>query len=94
MPPYLCRFCGHSLTMHTHGGHCQVLDCQCKGLEAPEEVPPPKPSTAAEQREAYLASIRESLRRPDSFAEVEDHVRAGWDAGYCAATRLRLDPSA
>ena len=88
MPPYLCRFCGHSLTMHPRGAHCQALDCRCEGLGTHGGAPAPEPVTAVTQREAYIASVRASLRRPDAIAEVEDHVRAAYDAGFCAASRV------
>lgn len=87
--PYLCRFCGHCLTIHARlTSRCQVLGCLCTGLSLPEGTAAAPPS-AAQLRETYLVTVREAMHRVDRVAEVEDLCRAAYDAGYCASERMR-----
>lgn len=88
MSAYLCKVCGHSLTMHNRvTSHCQVLDCGCTWLSPGEPTPVVVPAMPADAREAYLASVRAAWHRVDWVADVEDVARAAWDAGFLHAQR-------
>ena len=92
MSAYLCKVCGHSLTMHNRvTSHCQVLDCGCTWLSPGESRPPAVvPAMPADAREQYIASIKTAIHDTllrESPAEAIDFVRAAWDAGFLHAQR-------